>query len=65
MKCDYVSRDAIRAMEIGETRIFELPNIKKLVSARVQFSTMEALEGMEFEKINVGEPLTIARKRIK
>lgn len=65
MICNKVSRDDIRAIEIGKMGVFVLPNAKAVESARVQFSTMKRLEDMEFERIETGEPLTIAYKRLK
>ena len=60
-----VSRDDIRALRIGQTGVFTLPNPKAVESARVQFSTMKRLEGMDFERVETGEPLTLAYKRLK
>ena len=34
-------------------------------SGRVQFSTMKRLEDMDFERVETGEPLTIAYKRLR
>ncbi len=65
MICEKVSRDDIRAIKIGQTGIFTLPNAKAVESGRVQFATMKRLEAMDFERIETGEPLTIAYKRIK
>lgn len=60
-----VSRDDIRALKIGQTGVFTLPNAKAVETGRVQFATMKRLENMDFERIDTGEPLTIAYKRIK
>ena len=65
MICEKVSRDDIRNIEIGKMGVFVLPNAKAVETARVQFSTMKRLEGMDFERIDTGEPLTIAYKRLK
>ena len=65
MICDKVSRDDIRAIKVGKMGVFVLPNAKAVESARVQFSTMKRLEDMDFERIETGEPLTIAYKRLK
>ncbi|MCR5365112.1 MAG: hypothetical protein K6E67_03065 [Prevotella sp.] len=65
MICNKVSRDDIRAIKIGQTGIFTLPNPKAVESGRVQFATLKRLEGMDFERIDTGEPLTIAYKRLK
>ena len=65
MITDKVSRDDIRAIKIGEMGVFVLPNAKAVESARVQFSTMKRLEDMDFERIETGEALTIAYKRLR
>jgi hypothetical protein len=65
MVTDRVTRDDIRAIKIGQTGIFTLPNAKAVESGRVQFSTMKRLEDMDFERVETGEPLTIAYKRLK
>ena len=65
MICEKVTRDDIRAIKVGEMGVFVLPNAKAVESARVQFSTMKRLEDMDFERIETGEALTIAYKRIK
>ena len=65
MICEKVSRDDIRNIEIGKMGVFVLPNAKAVETARVQFSTMKRLEGMDFERIETGEPLTIAYKRLR
>lgn len=65
MITEKVSRDDIRALKIGHTGVFTLPNAKAVESGRVQFATMKRLEDMDFERIETGEPLTIAYKRLK
>jgi hypothetical protein len=65
MICVKVTRDDIRAIKIGQTGIFTLPNAKAVESGRVQFSTMKRLEDMDFERVETGEPLTIAYKRLR
>ena len=65
MIVEKVSRDDIRAIEIGKTGVFVLPSEKAVECARVQFATLKRLEGMEFERIETGERLTIAYKRLK
>ena len=64
MVTERVTRDDIRAMSISTGRI-RLPNEKAVESARVQFATLKRLEGMEFERVETGERLTIAYKRVK
>lgn len=65
MICERVSRDDVRSIPVGQTRFFTLPNAKAVETARVQFCTMKRLEGMEFKRVETGEPLTIAYERIK
>lgn len=65
MKVERVSRDDIRAIEVGKIGIFALPSYKAVESARVQFANMKKLEDMDFERVETGEPLTIAYKRLK
>jgi len=65
MVVERVSRDDIRAIEVGKIGIFALPNAKAVESARVQFSNMKWLEDMDFERVETGERLTIAYKRLK
>jgi len=65
MIVERVSRDDIRAIEVGKIGIFALPNYKAVESARVQFANMKKLEDMDFERVDTGEPLTIAYKRLK
>ena len=65
MVTERVSRDDIRAINVGQTGVFVLPNEKAVESARVQFATLKRLEGMEFERVETGERLTIAYKRLK
>ena len=62
---DKVTRDDIRAIKPGQTGFFTLPNAKAVEVARVQFSTMKRLEGRDFERVDTGEPLTVAYKRVK
>ena len=65
MVTERVSRDDIRAINVGQTGVFVLPSEKAVESARVQFATLKRLEGMDFECVETGERLTIAYKRIK
>jgi hypothetical protein len=65
MVTERVTRDDIRALKIGQTGVFTLPNAKVVESGRLQFATMKRLEDMDFERVETGEPLTIAYKRLK
>lgn len=65
MILERVKRKDIRAIKVGQTAIFTLPDAYAVESARVQFSTLKRLDNLDFERIETGEPLTIAYKRIK
>jgi len=65
MKKDRVTRDDIRKIEVGKVGRFELPNKLAVFNAQVTISTMKRLYGFMFERIETGEPLTIAYKRLK
>lgn len=65
MICEKVSRNDVRAIKVGKTGVFQLPNHKAVATARVQFAIMKKLEDMDFERVDTGEPLTVAYKRIK
>lgn len=60
-----VGRNDWRAIAVGQTGIFTLPNAKAVDSARVSVSQLRRLEGIEFERIITNDPLTVAYKRIK
>lgn len=60
-----VTRNDVRNIEVGSIAIFTLPNQKAKYSAQVTFSTMKALEDMDFERVETHEPLTIAYRRLK
>lgn len=44
-----VSRQEMRDMRIGQTRIFTLADKKKIMSARVQANMLKNEEGLEFK----------------
>lgn len=44
-----VSRQDLRDMRVGQTRIFTLADKKKLTSARVQANQLKNEEGLEFD----------------
>ena len=44
-----MSRQELRDMHVGKTRIFTLFDKKKIISARVTASQLKNEEGMEFE----------------
>lgn len=49
MAQERVSRDELRNMRIGQTRIFTLADRKKVTSARVQANQLKNEEDLEFE----------------
>lgn len=65
MVVEKVSRDDVRNIQVGQTGVFTLPNMKAVEVARVQFATVKRLDDMDFERMETGERLTIAYKRIK
>lgn len=65
MVCEKISRDDVRNIEVGKIGIFTLPNAKAVEVGRVQFATMKRLEDMDFERVDTGDPLTIAYRRLK
>ena len=65
MICERVTRNDIRNITVGKVGFFTLPSAYAVESARVQFSTMKKLEGMDFERVPTDDPLTIAYKRLK
>lgn len=44
-----VSRQDLRELRVGQTRIFTLADKKKLTSARVQANQLKNEEGLEFD----------------
>lgn len=44
-----VSRQELRDMRVGQTRIFTLNDKKKIASARVQANQLKNEEGLEFD----------------
>lgn len=44
-----VSRQELRNMRVGQTRIFSLADKKKITSARVQANALKNEEDLEFE----------------
>ena len=65
MKLEKVGRNEWKSLKVGEIGIFTLPNAKAVEVARVAVSQVKKLEDMDFERIETGEALTIAYKRIK
>ena len=55
MICKNVSREDIRALKVGQTGIFTLPDKWALETARVQFSSMKSREGADFEIVKMDE----------
>lgn len=44
-----VTRQDLRNMRVGQTRIFTLPDKKKITSARVQANQLKQEEDLEFD----------------
>lgn len=65
MICEKVGRSEWKHLKVGETGIFTLPNAKAVEVARVAVSQIKKLEGMDFEKVETNDPLTIAFKRLR
>lgn len=65
VKVSSVSRDDIRRMAVGEVKGFALPNRKAINAARVQFSMLKRLDGMDFARIASDDPNTLIFKRTK
>ena len=49
MAQEKVTRQELREMHIGQTRIFQLTDAKKVSSARVTCTQMKQEEGLEFQ----------------
>lgn len=55
MICENVSRKEIRALKVGQTAIYTLPDKRAVESARVQFSSMKDREGADFDRVTMEE----------
>lgn len=65
MILERLTRDDVRAIKVGQTGTFTLPNAKAVESARVQVSQLKRFDGMEFERLKSADPLTLVIKRLK
>ena len=65
MVAEKVGRNEWKSLKVGEIGIFTLPNAKAVEVARVSVSDVKRLEGMDFERVDINEPLTLAYRRIK
>jgi hypothetical protein len=65
MVAEKVGRNEWKSLKVGEIGIFTLPNAKAVEVARVSVSDVKRLEGMDFERVETNEPLTLAYRRIK
>lgn len=65
MVAEKVGRNEWKSLKVGEIGIFTLPNAKAVEVARVSVSDVKRLEGMDFERVDTNEPLTLAYRRIK
>jgi hypothetical protein len=61
---DKVGRADWKALKVGETGVFTLPNINARPAARVVVSHLR-LRGYDFEPLHVGGKCTIAYRRTK
>lgn len=64
MICEKVGRNEWKALKVGETGIFTLPNEKAVESARIAAQDVKRLEHYELERIKTNDSLTIAFKRL-
>lgn len=65
MVAEKVGRNEWKSLKVGEIGIFTLPNAKAVEVARVSVSDVKRLEGMDFERVETNEPLTLAYRRVK
>jgi hypothetical protein len=65
MVVEKVGRNEWKALQIGEIGIFTLPNAKAVEVARVAVSQLKRLEGMDFERMETNDPLTLMYRRLK
>ena len=65
MVAEKVGRNEWKSLKVGEIGIFTLPNAKAVEVARVSVSDVKRLEGMDFERVDTNEPLTLAYRRVK
>ena len=60
-----VTRQELREMHIGQTRIFTLADRKKIASARVTATHLKNEEGLELEVHPDWEASAVSIKRVK
>jgi len=60
-----VSRQELRDLRVGQTRIFTLADRKKITSARVQAGQLKQEEGFEFDVKPDYEASAVSITRIK
>ena len=65
MVVEKVGRSEWKSLKVGEIGIFTLPNAKAVEVARVSVSDVKRLEGMDFERVETNEPLTLTYRRVK
>ena len=65
MVVEKVGRNDWKSLNVGEIGIFTLPNAKAVEVARVAISQLKRLEGMDFERVETNDPLTLSYRRIK
>ena len=65
MNFERVGRKEWKALQVGETGIFTLPNQSAVENARVAAQDVKRLYGYELERLKTNDRLTIAFKRLK
>ena len=65
MKQEKVTRQELRDMRVGQTRIIEFYNSKKIESARQTVRQVAYEDGMEFDFIPDREAVAVCIKRTK
>lgn len=60
-----VTRNELREMNVGQTRIFTLEDRRKINSARVTARQLKNEEGLEFEVRQDWESSSVCIKRVK
>lgn len=63
MKTDKITREDLRAMRHGETRIFELPSVSAIDSGKTSAYALARLEGCTFQCVSDFNALTLTITR--
>ena len=62
---DKVTKEDLMKFNVGDQKVFTLPDERAVESARVAAQDVKKYDLYEFARIKVAEPLTIAFKRTK